>query len=164
MGLLGKRLIYFSPRFCKSCLKWKNPCLGIITKNLVPFLLMFPQGSVHLELLSTDITQPAGSLWLFMWKRHLGQWLVKWVEKILRKYWKSQNTIKKTAWIFLIPRQRYKHFQYLLQKQKVYLIGRFPSSLTYSVKNSRSTDLMTHLISQVIKILFVLKPWLHRTS
>ena len=28
-------------------------------KNLVPFLLMFPQGSIHLELLSTDITQPA---------------------------------------------------------------------------------------------------------
>ena len=39
---------------------------------------------------------------------------------------------------FVIPRQRFKHFRYLLRQEKVYLIGRFP---TYPVKNLRSTVL-----------------------
>ena len=105
------------------------------------FLFMFPQFLVHLELLSTDITRLAGSLWLFMWKRHIGQWLMKCVENILRKYWKSQNTFKKQHEPFLIPRQRYKYSRYLLQKEKVYLIGRFSSSTIYLMKNLRSTAL-----------------------
>ena len=153
MGLLGKPLISFSSRFCKSYLKWET-CLGII-KNLVPCLLMFPQGRVHLEVLSTDITQPAGSLWLFMWKRHLGQWLVKCVEKILRKNWKSQNTFKNSMNVFFfIPRQRYKHFQYILQNEKVYLIDRFPISPTYSVRNLRSTALNFEIMNLLLTHFF----------
>ena len=64
---------------------------------------MFPRGSVHLEIISTDITQPAGSLELFMWKTDLGQSLVKYVEDISRKDWKLQNTFKNSMDIFLFP-------------------------------------------------------------
>ena len=110
-------------------------------KKFVLFLWMFPQGSVHLELLCTDITQPAGSLWLFMWKRHLGQWLVKCVETILRKYWKSQNTFKNSMNVFWLPGKDVNISDIFYKKEKVYLNGQFPSSPTYSVKNLRSTAL-----------------------
>ena len=59
--------------------------------------------------------------------------------KDFKKILKITKHIKKQHERFLIPRQRYKHFQYILQKEKVYLIGRFPSSTTYSVKHLRST-------------------------
>ena len=90
-----------------------------------------------------------------MWKRHLGPWLVKCVEKTFRamtgemrgkdfrKILKITKHIKIQHEPFLNPRQRYKYFQYLLQKEKVYLIGRFPSSPIYLVKNLRSTSLYT---------------------
>ena len=116
----------------------RKPCLGMIKK--LPFLLMFPQGSVHLQSLSTGIPKPAGSFWLFMWKIHLRQWLVKCVEKILRKNWESQKkTFNNTMNIFLIPRKRFKN---ILQHQKVYILGSFPSSPTYSVTTLNSTALI----------------------
>ena len=61
--------------------------------------------------------------------------------KDFKKLLKITKHIKIRHERFLIPRQRYKHFRYLLQKVKVYLIGRFPTSPTYSVKNLRSTAL-----------------------
>ena len=64
---------------------------------------MFPWGSVPLEILSTDITQPAESLWLFIGKQHLGHWLVKCVEKISRINWKSKISFKNSMDIFLFP-------------------------------------------------------------
>ena len=93
-------------------------------------------GSVLLNILSTDITQPSGSLWLFMWKRHLGKWLVKCVENISQKNWKSHNTLK-SAWNFFILSERYKNFRYILQIWKVNLMASFPSSPTYSVNGKK---------------------------
>ena len=61
--------------------------------------------------------------------------------KDFKKILKITKHKKKQHERFLIPRERYKHFLYILQKEKVYLIGRLPSSLTYSVKNLRSTAL-----------------------
>ena len=89
MGLLGKPF-FFSPEFCKSYLKFENPYLGKIEIFSV-FLFMFPRCSVHLGILSTDITKPAWPFWLFMWKRQLGQWLVKCVKNILRRRKKHQT-------------------------------------------------------------------------
>ena len=95
------------------------------------FWLMFLWGSVHLEILSTHITKPAGSLWLFMRIRQLGQWLVKCVENILRQNWKSQNTFKNSMYFFLLSGNEI----------KIYFIGSFPSSPTYLIKNLGSTAL-----------------------
>ena len=60
---------------------------------------------------------------------------------VFKKILKITKHIQKQHECFLIPWQRYKHFRYLLQKEKVCLIGRFPSSPTYSLKNLRSTSL-----------------------
>ena len=83
-GTPGKTVNFFQPSILLklSKMKKKNSWLWIIKKNVL-FWLMVHWGSVHLEILYTNITQPPGSLWLFIWKRHLGQWLVKCVEKIL---------------------------------------------------------------------------------
>ena len=62
--------------------------------------------------------------------------------KDFKKKLKMTIHIQKQHERFLIPRQRYKHFQNLLQKERVYLISSFPSSPTYSVKSLRSTALI----------------------
>ena len=111
------------------------------TKNTVPFLQMLPWGSVHFEILSADITRPSGSLWFFMGKRHLGQWLVKYVENILIKNWKLQNTLKNSTDVFLFEIKDIKISDIFYQIKKVNLKGSFPRSSTYSVKNLRSTAL-----------------------
>ena len=100
----------------------------------MPFLLVFSQGSVHLELLSTDIH--VEKTFRAMTSEMCGE--------DFKKIPKITKHIKKTAWMFLIPWQRYKHFQYLLQKAKYYFIGLFPSSPTYSVKSLRSTAFKLH--------------------
>ena len=48
----------------------------------------------------------------------------------------TKHMQKKLYKLFWIPRQRYKSFRYLLQNQKVYLIGSFPSSPTYCLTTS----------------------------
>ena len=60
-GIARKTGFFFSQEFCKSYLKFENSCLGK-KKYLVFFLFMFPRCSVHPEILSTDITKPAGPL------------------------------------------------------------------------------------------------------
>ena len=54
--------------------------------------------------------------------------------KDFNKKLKITKHILKHHEYFLIPRQRFEHFRYILQKEKVYLIASFPSSSTYSVK------------------------------
>ena len=63
-----------------------------------------------------------------MWKRHLGQWLVKCVENISRKKWTLQNTFKNSMEFVLILSERFKNSLYILQNWKVYLIASFPRS------------------------------------
>ena len=62
-------------------------------------------------------------------------------EQDFKKILKIKKHIKRQHERFLIPRQGYKYFRNHLQKEKVYLIGQFPSSPTYLVKNLRPTVL-----------------------
>ena len=157
MGLLGKRLIYFSRRFCKSWIKWENPCLWIIKKFSAFFV---------------NISSGFSSSWTSFHRYHPASWIfvIIHVEKTFRaqageicgnnfkKTLKITKHIEKQHERFLIPRQRYKHFRYFWQKGKVYLIGQFPSSPTYSVKNFGSTALhrWTDLVSPLCGIFVLL--------
>ena len=143
MGLLGKRLIYFIPRFCKSCQKLENPCLGIMKKCSAFFVNV----SSGFSSSRTSFHRNHPSSWIFVifhvektFRAITGEMCGKDFRKIL----KITKPIKIQHERFLNPRQRYKYFQYLLQKEKVYLIGRFPSSPTYLVKNLRSTALVVY--------------------
>ena len=55
----------------------------------------------------------------------------------LKKNMKITKQIKNILNVFFIPRQRYKIFRYILQKQKKkYLVGSFSSNPTYLVKKT----------------------------
>ena len=56
------------------------------------------------------------------------------------KIWKSESTFENS--MNMIPSQRYENFRYILESQKVYLLGSCPSSPTYTVKNLRVTALL----------------------
>ena len=95
-----------------------------------------------LEILSTDITQPARSLWFFLWKRLLRQLLVNCVERISRRKLKITKHLKKQNKHILIASQRYQNLRYILQNKKKCLFTRqFFSSPTHLIKNPRSTAL-----------------------
>ena len=117
MGLLGKPLISFIPRFCKSCLKWENPWIGIMKKCSVFFV---------------NVSSVFSSSWNSFHRYHPASWIIViiHVEKTLRamtgemcwKYFKKKmkitKHIKKQHERFLSPRQRYKKFRYDLQNRK----------------------------------------------
>ena len=125
MGLLGKPLVSFSQGFFKSCLKLENLWLEMIKSASFVNVFSSSLGSVLLEILSTDISKPIGSLWLFMGKRQLGQRLLKCVENTPRRS-KNYKKLLKSSCPFYDSKYRYKIFQYILQSLKVYLWAVFP--------------------------------------
>ena len=118
-----------------------------------------PRNKKNISAFYVNVSSWFSSSWTSFHKYHPASWIIVIIHmektframngemcgKHFRKILKITKHIKKQHECFLIPKQRYKHFRYFLQREKVYLIGQFPSSPTYSIKNLRSTDLMCHM-------------------
>ena len=66
------------------------------------FLQMFSDVLFHLEIVSTNVTEPTQSVLLSMWKRHLKHCIVNYVVNISRKEKSITEHVRGTTWASII--------------------------------------------------------------
>ena len=141
-GALWDKLRWLKPTaflesfgFSKRCLiSWYLP---LKAKLKLDFFLQMPSDvPFHLEIVSTNVTEPTQSMWLSMWKRQFKHCIVKCVVNISRKNRVSRNTWKK-AHIFEFP---------VVEDTKI-------SDTFYNIQNVIGTSWPSIIITYLINLL-----------